>query len=505
MNLKKVVKSLHPLEREVLPVLDKYNSLKDIIKITGLKEVQVMRALQWLQNKKIIKIKEDLREIINLDANGKKYLKEGLPEKKLLEAIRRKELSINQARREANLTKEEINITLGVLRDKAAIFVTKDKKLKLLEQGKIIIEKGLLEEKFLKKKFPLEVRELNSEEKFAFKNLKKRKHIIKSDVVKLKTTKLTELGKEILSSGVKIGDIVDKLTSQMLKTSTWEGKKFRRYDIKINVPKIYRGKKQPYRRFLDEVRQKFLALGFKEMNGPIVETEFWNMDALFMPQFHSARDIHHGYYIKKPKYASDLPKDLVYRVKKSHEDGFNTGSKGWQYEFDVEKTNRHILRTQGTALSVRTLASPDLKIPGKYFGIARCFRYDVIDYQHLADFNQVEGIVVEEGLNFRHLKGLLKSFAEEFSETDQIKITPGYFPFTEPSAELYAKHPELGWIELAGSGIFRQEMCKPLGINVPVLAWGIGIDRLAMFKLGIKDIRELFSHDLDFLRNSKVI
>ncbi len=505
MDLKKIVKSLHHLEREVLPVLDKYSSLKDIINITRLPEVKVMRALQWLQNKKLVKIKEDSREIINLDVNGKKYLKEGLPEKKLLESIRKKELSINQAKKEANLTGEELNIGLGALREKAAIFITKEKKIKILDQGKNILEGGFLEERFLNKEFPVEVSELKDEEKLVFKNLKKRKNIIKVDKKTLKTAKLTEIGKEILESGIKIGDVVDKLTSQMLKTNAWEGKKFRRYDIKINVPKIFGSKKQPYRRFLDEVRQKFLALGFKEMNGPIVETEFWNMDVLFMPQFHSARDIHQGYYIKKPNYAADLPKDLVYNVKKAHENGFNTGSRGWQYEFDVERTHRYILRTQGTALSARTLASESLEIPGKYFAIVRCFRYDIIDHQHLPDFNQVEGIVVGEGLNFRHLKGLLKQFAEKFAQTDQIKITPGYFPFTEPSAELHAKHPDLGWIELAGSGIFRPEMCKPLGINVPVLAWGIGIDRIAMFKLGIKDIRELFSYDLNFLRNSKVI
>jgi len=247
-----------------------------------------------------------------------------------------------------------------------------------------------------------------------------------------------------------------------------------------------------------------LALGFKEMFGPIVETDFWDMDALFMPQFHSARDIHDAYYVKEPKYKK-LDEELVKKVKEAHESGFKTGSKGWQYDFDVQRTHRTLLRTQGTALSTRTLASKDLKIPGKYFAIARCFRYDVIDATHLPDFNQVEGIVVEEGLNFKHLKGLLKLFAEKFAETETIRVVPAYFCFTEPSAELHAKHPELGWIELGGSGIFRPEVTKPLGINTPVIAWGLGIDRIAMFKLKINDIRQLFSHDLAFLKNVKVV
>ena len=137
--------------------------------------------------------------------------------------------------------------------------------------------------------------------------------------------------------------------------------------------------------------------------------------------------------------------------------------------------------------------------------MVRCFRPDVVDATHLPDFNQVGGFVIEEHITFAHLKGLLKMFAEEFCNTDQIRIVPAYFPFTEPSAELMAKHPDLGWIELAGSGVFRPEMCKPLGVEKPVIAWGVGLERLAMFKLGIKDIRQLFSHDLQFLRTAKVI
>ena len=93
-------------------------------------------------------------------------------------------------------------------------------------------------------------------------------------------------------------------------------------------------------------------------------------------------------------------------------------------------------------------------------------------------------------------------FAKEFADTEEIRLVPAYFPFTEPSVELMAKHPDLGWIELGGAGIFRPEMLKPLGVRVPVIAWGIGVDRLAMFKLGINDIRDLFSHDLKVLREA---
>ncbi|MBS3113662.1 phenylalanine--tRNA ligase subunit alpha [Candidatus Woesearchaeota archaeon] len=506
MEIKKLAESLNPIERKVVKVLDNFSSFHDIIKITGLKDIEVMRALQWLQNKNIVKIKEEQKEIVSLEDNGIKYLKYGLPERIFLEALG-SPISIADLAKKAKLTSEEIAISLGTLKSKAAIEITKGKEIvmSITGQGRHLLKHGLPEEQFLKEHFPRELISLNEEEKFVLENLRKRKKIVKVGLTKIISAEFTETGKKLAKEKLD-EDLIEKLNPALIKSGAWKGKKFRRFDVKINVPQIFAGRKQHYRRFLDEVRQKFIALGFKEMTGPVVETDFWDMDALFMPQFHSARDIHQGYYVKEPKYAKDLPENVVKNVKAAHENGFGTGSKGWGYDFDVKRTHRHILRTQGTACSARMLASKDLKIPGKYYAIARCFRYDVVDATHLSDFFQTEGIVVEEGLNFRHLKGLLRMFAEEFAETYQIKIVPGYYPYTEPSASLYAKHPQLDWIELGGSGIFRPEMVKPLlGREVPVLAWGIGLDRLAMFKLGIKDIRQLFSHDLEFLRNAKVV
>jgi len=486
----KLVDSLSPLERKVIPFL-KEKKLSKIVEKSGLKDVEVMRALQWLENKELIKTKKEVKEIIELDVNGEKSIKNGLPEKRFLKELN-KEKELSEIK---NLNKDEINVSLGLLKKRELIQL--GKKIKKLKDSDKILE---LTEDFLKK-LPLDISKLKDEEKFVYEELKKRKGMIKERLVKERHVELTKLGEEISKQDLKV-NLIEALNSDMLVNGTWKGKRFRRYDVKINVPQIFGAKKQHYRRFLDEIRQKFMALGFSEMTGPLVETDFWNMDALFMPQFHSARDIHDAYYIKEPKYGK-LDEKIVEKVKQAHENGFNTGSKGWQYKFDLKRTHRHLLRTQGTALSARTLANKDLEIPGKYFAIARCFRYDVIDATHLADFNQVEGIVVEKGLNIKHLFGLLEMFAREFAGAEEIKIMPGYFPFTEPSATLYAKHPEMGWLELGGSGIFRPEMTKPLGVNIPVIAWGIGIDRIAMFKLGIKDIRELFSHDLNTLRNIK--
>jgi phenylalanyl-tRNA synthetase alpha chain len=140
------------------------------------------------------------------------------------------------------------------------------------------------------------------------------------------------------------------------------------------------------------------------------------------------------------------------------------------------------------------------KIPGKYFSIARCFRYDQVDATHAPDFFQVEGIVLGEGINFRTLLGLLRLFAVEVARAPEVKFLPAYFPYTEPSVEMHARHPKLGWMELGGAGLFRPEVTRPLGVKVPVIAWGLGLDRMAMTALGLSDIRDLFTPDLEQLR-----
>lgn len=499
-----LIAELHEHERKLLLMLLKHSSVDDMVKAGELKEAQILRAMQWLLDKKLVQVTKQLTETVELDKNGELYRKKGLPEKRFLSAVSKGKIELAQLMQQENLSREEANASIGLLKRLGLINIKKGKELvfEITDKGKQspgFIAQAVLQE------CPLKLGKLTDKHKQIVQDLLKRKSILKITVKRIVSASLTDKGKKIAANAELKQTVVDRLTPKMIKDGSWKQARLRSYNLKAPVPRLFLGKKQPYRRFLEEVRAKFVGLGFEEMTGPIVESEFWNMDALFMPQFHSAREIHDVYYIKEPKYANDLPKQLVKRVKEAHEKGI-LGSKGWRYEFSTEKTSRLILRSQTTACSSRKLASEDLKVPGKYFAVGRCFRYDVIDAKHLSDFNQIEGIVVEQGLNLRHLIGLLKLFAEEFCGTDEVRVVPSYFPFTEPSAALYAKHPKLGWIELGGAGIFRPEMVMPLvGKHLTVLAWGIGIDRLAMFKLGLNDIRELFSHDLEYLRTAKVV
>jgi phenylalanyl-tRNA synthetase alpha chain len=300
------------------------------------------------------------------------------------------------------------------------------------------------------------------------------------------------------------GDEISQLTPELLASGGWRSSTFRPYDVTLRPSRVVVGRRHPYREFLDDVKRRLLAMGFAEMRGSLVETEFWNMDALFMPQFHSAREIHDVYFVKQPTHCRDLPADVLDRVAAVHEHGGATGSRGWRYAFDRERTRRLVLRSQGTVLSARWLARAS--VPGKYFSIARCFRYDTVDATHAPDFFQIEGIVLEDGITFRHLLGLLTLFAREIARAEEIRFVPAYFPFTEPSVEIHMRHPNprIGWTELGGAGIFRPEVTWPQGVDVPVIAWGLGLDRMAMVALEIDDIRDLFTPDLEMVRTKRV-
>ena len=238
----------------------------------------------------------------------------------------------------------------------------------------------------------------------------------------------------------------------------------------------------------------------------MVETAFYNFDALYTPQDHPARDAFDIYFVKSPKYGSlDVDRRVLRNVKETHEGGWKTGSTGWGYKYSTREAGRLLLRGHGTCLSARTLLSRRLEVPGKYFSFARCYRPDVLDSTHLTEFNQVEGIVADESLTLRDLLGVLETFAVEIAGAKRMKLKPDYYPFTEPSVELSAYMKGHGWVEFGGSGIFRPEVTLPLGVKVPVIAWGLGTDRLFMMRAGVDDIRQIFSKDLGWLRRQRVV
>jgi len=225
---------------------------------------------------------------------------------------------------------------------------------------------------------------------------------------------------------------------------------------------------------------------------------------LFVPQDHPARQMQDTFYIKEPAKGK-IPFPLWKKVKEVHENGGDTGSKGWQGIWSEDVAKQNLLRTHTTVLSAQTInALKESDLPAKFFSVAKVFRNEALDWKHLFEFYQIEGIVVDPKANMRHLKGYLKDFFAKMGY-DDIRLRPAHFPYTEPSAEVEVLNPEKNeWIELVGCGIFRPEMVKPLlGIEVPVLAWGMGMGRMISEYFNITDIRDLYRNDLKQIRNMK--
>lgn len=513
-NLDETVGGLHPLEIRLLRSLKDRDAVveSDAAEAASLSAAQFRRAVEWLLTKGLVALLDDSREEeVQVTELGEKFRGTGLPEDRIAALIEEKgAVPMADFNSMEGLTAEDTFPAIGALKKKGILAVEKGTAslvegadLSSVGEASRVLDRVLGGERVLMSGLTEVQRscvKAQIHKRFRAKGI----FWIEEDVTR--TFGLTENGAvvagEVDRRGLS-GEEVSRLTQEMLIDGSWRGKSFRRYNIDMAPPRTLSARKHPYRQFLDYVKYKLISMGFEEMQGPLVETEFWNMDALFMPQFHSARDIHDAYFVKEPTHAKEVGKGFLKKVAAMHENGGDTESTGWRYDFDRERTRRLVLRSQSTSLSVRTLAAGP-KIPGKYFAMARCFRYDTVDATHGCDFLQTDGIILDKEINFRTLLGLLKLFAIEVAKAEEVVFAPAYFPFTEPSVEAHIKHPQLGWMEMGGAGIFRPEVTAPFGIDVPVLAWGLGLDRMAMMALGLKDIRELFSRDLDQLRTQRI-
>lgn len=515
MDIQNIIKNLHPLEIKVLLKYDEKDELSSekLQKELDYKEGHANQAFSWLGGKELLNVfsrtPHTFYEITDL---GRDYAKNGTPEEKIIAYVKENGAkTLPEIASGAGLEQKDVGSAFGPLSKDGILKMNAEKKVEYTGSqtpARITLAGKLLKLAAEAKDGQLESSTLSKDEQDAISSYAKKRGVTDSafKIIDRETViyKLTATSKKVLealkTAGIT-GNEIGELTPKMLETGDWKKGSFRGYNIAIPPARIIPGRTNPYVQFLEHVKDKLCSLGFKEYDGPLVETEFWNGDALFMPQFHAARDIHDVYRIKNPTHAKSVEEPWLSNVAAAHKDGGNTGSRGWNYDFDHEFTRRLVLRSQGTVLSAHQLHKAE--VPGKYFGIARCFRYDKVDATHLSDFYQTEGIIAGEDVNLRTLLGMLEMFATEVAGATEVKYVPGYFPFTEPSVEVHIKHPVLGWFELGGAGIFRPEVTKAQGLDCPVLAWGMGIDRMALMALGLNDLRELFSEDIEEVRLRK--
>jgi len=491
-------------EQKTLLALQKLNGkarVAQIIESSGLAHAAVMRAALTLAEKKLVAIHEQKQKIIQLNEEGRLHAQRGLPERRLINALIElgREAPVEKAADKASLEKKFVPIALGWLHRKGWATLEKRRTLKTekkaLPQGN---DERLLF--LLREKGSLTVEQLDREAQDAVSVLKGRKLLEVAEKA-VRELELTHAGWQLIEKGLEIVSEVSQLTPELIVSGKWRVAKLRRFDVTAPGPEFYPAKVHPLQQVIQRAREIFLEMGFTEIRGPLVETAFWNFDALFQPQDHPAREMMDTFYLANPK-AGGLPKkSVVEAVAKTHENGWTTGSKGWGYKWSPEEAKRLIMRTHTTAETIKYL-SKHKKPPIKVFSVDRVYRNEQVTYKNTAEFHQIEGIVVDKGATLRDLMGTLKTFYARFG-LKKVKFWPCYFPYTEPSAEATVYVPKLKrWIELCGMGMFRPEVLTPMGIKYPVLAWGGGLERLAMLELGLDDIRLLYSNSLSWIRRT---
>jgi phenylalanyl-tRNA synthetase alpha chain len=502
---KNVIEILKVLKKKPINVI-----AEDLAKELKIDYIVLMSAVNDLIEQNLAKFKEETIYKISLNEEGISYLKDGLPERQLLNLLLEnniKEIKVDDLLKKSKFDKDIFYIGISNLKKNRWIAqsqATGESKVFLITEEFPQTDLEKFVQKF-KENIEIDHSNLSKNDIKQYNLLNKRKLIKK----KRKTQRiiyLTEKGKKIPVSSIRELKQISKITPEMLSSGTWKKYELKSFDISKPGPLMKAGKIHPMINLINEIREIFLSMGFTEIRGPIIESAFYNFDALFQPQDHPAREMQDTFYLNNPKIAKLPDSDRVQAVKSTHENGGDSGSQGWGYNWDIDISKKTVLRTHTTATTIRRLAQyyqNNEKPPIKVFCIDRVFRNEKVDKSHLAEFTQVEGIVIDDNLNLCDLIGLLSEFYTKLG-FKKIITRPGFFPYTEPSMEVSVYYDKLGeWLEMGGSGIFRPEVTYPWGIRDPtrVLAWGQGLERIAMLYFERSDIRDLYINPIKWLRN----
>ena len=453
----------HEIEKKII------NSLKDVSKqtpemledSTGLSTDQIRRGIEWLKLKDLAIVDETTTNVLSLGKNGLDSLKMGLPERRLLNLLKDGPKKLSHLQKELGPI---FGPAMGLCKKNNWIETTSDQITSILASAELPGEKTL-------KQIGTEQLPRNLVDGNDLSALLKRPDFIIDTPHKTREISLTDTAKKIEfseSSGA--------------------------IDVEAKVPEVFVARTHPLKDTIDEIREIFVTLGFSEINGNMTQPSFWNFDALFTPQDHPARELQDTFYLDGISAKKIATPEQIKKVSESHR-------KNWRYQWDINEARKMVLRTHTTCVTIKHLAEnkPD---EARVFSLGRVFRNEKVSYKHLVEFNQIEGVVVGKNATLRDLMGIQREFYKRIGIT-KIKFWPTFFPYTEPSLQTMVFNERLGkWVELFGMGIFRPEVTKPLGINKPVLAWGGGIERIAMLKYGLDDVREFYNNNLGWLRSA---
>jgi phenylalanyl-tRNA synthetase alpha chain len=476
---------LHPIEKTILEELKtgRLLSLDTLASTTNLNIDQLRRGIERLKFKGFIIVRDSSKTILSLGTNGLYAVAKALPERRLVNAIRGGYTDLSSIRKSGLLDDKDLEAAVN----KAKI-QNKWIELKTTDSGERIIvlnksaDESSEEEKLIEllgKYQTIQLSDLLSEEVNALNLLKKRPNFVNEAIHR-------EIHVEITPSGIHALDRI-KYSDGLLKIANDAP-----IDVISPVNFIYPGRTHPLTDLVDEIKEIFVSLGFTEIEGQTIQTAFWNFDALFIPQDHPARDMQDTFYLRNKNRSEIAENHQVQKISQTH-------NKWWNYVWDLAKSKRLVLRTHTTPVTIRYLADNRIE-DGRIFSIGKVFRNEKMSYKHLVEFSQVEGVVTGSNVSLSDLMGLQTEFYRKLG-IKKVKFWPTYFPYTEPSLQSMIYNDNLDkWVELFGMGIFRPQVTEPLGIKNRVLAWGGGIERIAMLRLGLTDVREVYNNNLKWLR-----
>jgi len=451
----------HDIEKKIISSLreNPKQSPESLEGSTGLSPDQIRRGIEWLKLKDLAIVNESKASLIRLGGNGLESIEKGLPERRLLDSLKDGPRRLSDLQRQLG---SAFGPAMGLARRNSWVRTESDTVSLSNEPAEIPAERIIRQ--IGRQKIP---KEMVSPSELAI--LLRRPDFVIEETVKTKVISLSDS-----AGSLEISDSSGAI------------------DVEAGVPRVFVARTHPLKDTIDEVREIFVTLGFSEIIGGMTQPSFWNFDALFTPQDHPARELQDTFYLDGILAKKIAMPEQIRRVSDSHR-------RNWRYRWDINEARRMVLRTHTTCVTIRHLAEtrPD---EARVFSLGRVFRNEKVSYKHLVEFNQIEGVVVGKGVTLRDLMGIQREFYKRIGIA-RIKFWPTFFPYTEPSLQTMVYNERLGsWVELFGMGIFRPEVTRSLGITKPVLAWGGGIERIAMLKYGLDDVREFYNNNLSWLR-----
>ncbi|MCL4365265.1 MAG: phenylalanine--tRNA ligase subunit alpha [Candidatus Marsarchaeota archaeon] len=467
-------------------------SLEELESASGLGRAEAMWALENLKARGLVEVTYSQRDRLTLSGEGREYAEKGLPEERLLRRLAEEEV------RAAALNSESEKIGLQWAK-RLGLVTIEGGMVRITESGVKAASAGVADGRTLRSI------SAGSYKPGAGDDVA---NLVKRGLVESKTQRhidgiiITDAGRAEDTSG---NDEIDAVDRNTITNGTWKERGFKRYDVSVDIERQAPAMRHPVKRLIEKMRDTYISMGFKEISGPAVESSFWVFDALFVPQDHPARDAQDTFYISNLENELFGGLSYVKTVRKAHQ-------KGWNATWSEEVAGQRLLRTHTTSVSARHMYRiiDDIKknpnkyeLPVKLFSIGRVFRNEAVDYRHLADFYQHDGIIIGKDLTLSNLFDTLRRIYRSIGI--DIKFKPSYFPFVEPGVEFMSYSDKTKeWIEMGGAGMIREEITGVKRNRLTVLAWGPGMERILLIRdPSISGISELYNNGLGWLRDRR--